>query len=63
MTVLRDGRVVGTRATKDVTKKDLANLMVGREVLLERVRPPRELGDVRLKLENVTAVNEDGPKY
>lgn len=62
VTVLRDGRVVGTRATKDVTKKDLANLMVGREVLLERVRPPRELGDVRLKLENVTAVNEDDQK-
>jgi simple sugar transport system ATP-binding protein len=62
VTVLRDGRVVGTRLTKDVTKEDLANLMVGREVLLERVRPPRELGDVRLKLENVTAVNEDGYK-
>jgi simple sugar transport system ATP-binding protein len=60
VTVLRDGRVVGTRFTKDVTKKDLANMMVGREVLLERIRPPREVGDVRLKLENVTAVNEDG---
>ncbi len=60
VTVLRDGRVVGTRPTKDVTKKDLANMMVGREVLLERIRPPREVGDVRLKLENVTAVNEDG---
>ncbi|MCP4418676.1 MAG: ABC transporter ATP-binding protein [Chloroflexi bacterium] len=60
VTVLRDGRVIGTRATKDVTKKDLANMMVGREVLLERVRPPRELGDVRLSLEGVTAVNEDG---
>ncbi|MCA9898127.1 MAG: ABC transporter ATP-binding protein [Anaerolineales bacterium] len=62
VTVLRDGRVVGTRFTKDVTKKDLANMMVGREVLLERVRPPREVGDVRLKLENVTAVNEDGKR-
>ncbi|MEZ4591359.1 MAG: ATP-binding cassette domain-containing protein [Chloroflexota bacterium] len=60
VTVLRDGRVVGTRPTKDVTKKDLANMMVGREVLLERIRPPREVGDVRLKLDNVTAVNEDG---
>ena len=41
VTVLRDGQVIGTRLTKDVTKKDLANMMVGREVLLERVRPPR----------------------
>ena len=60
VTVLRDGRVVGTRLTAEVTKTDLANLMVGREVLLERVRLPSELGAVRLKLENVSAENEDG---
>ena len=62
VTVLRDGRVVGTRPTSEVTKKDLANMMVGREVLLERVRPPRELGEVRLKLEHVSAVNDDGQR-
>ncbi|GJM40952.1 MAG: sugar ABC transporter ATP-binding protein [Ardenticatenaceae bacterium] len=60
VTVLRDGRVVGTRLTKDVNKKDLASMMVGREVLLERIRPKRKLGDVRLKFENVCAVNDDG---
>ena len=59
VTVLRDGRVVGAEATKDVTKKDLANMMVGREVLMERVRPPREIGEVRLKMDGVTAVNDD----
>jgi len=62
VTVLRDGRVVGTRPTSEVTKKDLANMMVGREVLLERVRPPRKLGEVRLKLEQVSAVNDDGQR-
>ena len=62
VTVLRDGRVVGTRPTSEVTKKDLANMMVGREVLLERVRPPRKLGKVRLKLEQVSAVNDDGQR-
>jgi simple sugar transport system ATP-binding protein len=36
VTVLRDGRVVGTRPTSEVTKADLANMMVGREVLLYR---------------------------
>jgi ABC-type uncharacterized transport system ATPase subunit len=60
VTVLRDGRVVGTRLTKDVTKKDLANLMVGREVLLERYRPPAQLGECRLALRNVQVENEDG---
>ncbi len=58
--VLRDGRVVGTRITSEVTKHDLANLMVGREVSLERYRPEVEVGDVRLKLKNVNAVTEDG---
>jgi simple sugar transport system ATP-binding protein len=37
-------------------------MMVGREVLLERVRPPRKLGEVRLKLEGVSAVNDDGQR-
>jgi simple sugar transport system ATP-binding protein len=27
---------------------------------MERVRPPGRLGDVRLKLENISAINEDG---
>lgn len=60
VTVLRDGRVVGTRLTSEVSKADLANLMVGREVLLERIRPSSELGSARLKVENVSAANEDG---
>lgn len=59
VTVLRDGRVVGTRPTSEVTKADLAGMMVGREVLLERIRPPATLGEVRLKLEHVEAVNEN----
>ncbi|MCA9991902.1 MAG: ABC transporter ATP-binding protein [Anaerolineales bacterium] len=60
VTVLRDGRVVGTAKTADVTKSDLANMMVGREVLLTRTRPEAHLGDVRLKMEGVNASNEDG---
>jgi simple sugar transport system ATP-binding protein len=60
VTVLRDGRVVGTRATSTVTKADLANMMVGREVLLERKRPPAKLGEVRLKLENVSTMRTSG---
>jgi simple sugar transport system ATP-binding protein len=58
--VLRDGRVVGTRITSEVTKHDLANLMVGREVSLERHRPEVEIGEVRLKLKDVNALTDDG---
>jgi simple sugar transport system ATP-binding protein len=60
VTVLRDGRAIGTRQTREVSKRDLANMMVGREVSLERQRVPRPAGPVRLRVENVTAVNEDG---
>jgi simple sugar transport system ATP-binding protein len=58
VTVLRDGKMVGTRLTAEVTKRDLAQMMVGREVALERTRPPVSVGEVRLKLENVTTTSQ-----
>lgn len=60
VTVLRDGRVVGTRPTSEVTKTDLANMMVGREVLLERHKLPATLGEVRLELSGVNAQTASG---
>jgi simple sugar transport system ATP-binding protein len=60
VTVLRVGRVVGTRQTAGATKHDLAQMMVGREVQLERDRPPAQLGEVRLRLDQVSAVNRAG---
>jgi simple sugar transport system ATP-binding protein len=60
VSVLRDGQMIGTRLTAEVTKEDLAQMMVGREVLLERKRPPATLGEVRLKLDQVSAVNDKG---
>jgi ABC-type uncharacterized transport system ATPase subunit len=54
-TVLRDGRVVGTVRTEDVSQRDLACLMVGREVTLRVAHPHVEAGAVRLALENVWA--------
>lgn len=60
VTVLRDGKVVDTRETAGATKKDLAQMMVGREVALERERPPAQLGDVRLRLNNVSAATALG---
>ncbi len=60
VTVLRDGKVIGARQTVDVTKYDLANMMVGREVSLERKRPFVKTGDVRLNVENVSGRNAQG---
>lgn len=39
VTVLRDARTVGTVATAETTSRELAQLMVGREVVLRRARP------------------------
>ncbi|MDQ2648464.1 MAG: ABC transporter ATP-binding protein [Actinomycetota bacterium] len=41
VTVLRDGRNVGTVVTADTSARDLARLMVGREVVLRSVRAER----------------------
>lgn len=50
-TVLRDGRVVGTRPLSGVTKEELARLMVGRDVTLRvdrgRLPPGRSVLEVR----------------
>jgi simple sugar transport system ATP-binding protein len=53
---------VGDRRTASVTKEELATMMVGREVMLTRDRPPAKTGSVRLALENINAINPDG-KY
>ncbi len=39
VTVLRDARSVGTVTTAETSSRDLAQLMVGREVVLRRARP------------------------
>ncbi len=60
VTVLRDGKAIGTVQTSDIDKEGLAAMMVGREVVLTRERPPVTVSEVRLKLENVDAFNDDG---
>jgi simple sugar transport system ATP-binding protein len=59
VTVLRDGRVVGTHATRDVTRSELVKMMVGRE--LSDLQPrPREPGPVLLSVEGLRAMGDRG---
>lgn len=58
VTVLRDGRNVGTGPTSRTSKQELANLMVGRPLNLQQERPSVEIGAPRLRLENVTAQSD-----
>lgn len=55
ITVLRDGELVGTVNNSDVTERDLITMMVGRELV--NVYPKREvpIGDVVLKVENLSS--------
>lgn len=55
VTVLRDGRVVGTHPTTETTKSDLARMMVGRELGLSDRAQEGEPGPVRLRLRDLTA--------
>jgi simple sugar transport system ATP-binding protein len=60
ITVLRDGRQVATVDNEGLTKNQLASLMVGREILFRVEKPPAQLGEVRLTVENVNALNDKG---
>jgi ABC-type uncharacterized transport system ATPase subunit len=60
ITVLRNGRKIGTVPAKGATKASLASMMVGREVLLERQRKPAEIGRPRLQIEGLRAKNDRG---
>lgn len=52
-TVLRQGVVTGTVNTSESSPKDLAHLMVGREVILDFERRPQEPGEEVLSVNNL----------
>jgi ABC-type uncharacterized transport system ATPase subunit len=60
VSVLRDGRLIGTRPTLETTKQDLANWMVGREVGFAPDRGEVERGEVRLELDKVSCGSDRG---
>jgi simple sugar transport system ATP-binding protein len=60
VTVLRDGRKIGTRPTSEVTKQILANWMVGREIGFAPDRGNVDLGQCRLQLDQVSCGSDRG---
>jgi ABC-type uncharacterized transport system ATPase subunit len=60
VTVLRDGRLVGTVPTEGATKQSLARMMVGREVVFRYERQAVEAGPPRFKVENLRALSDRG---
>ncbi|NLJ61022.1 MAG: ABC transporter ATP-binding protein [Firmicutes bacterium] len=53
--VLRRGKCVGTGETKNTTAEELAQMMVGREVVLSLEKEPAKPGDTVLRVENLHA--------
>ena len=60
VTVLRNGKKIGTRPTSETNKRDLANWMVGRDIQFVTGNGKAEIGDVRLKLEGVSCGSDRG---
>jgi ABC-type uncharacterized transport system ATPase subunit len=53
MSVMRDGRMIGTVQREETDQRRLANMMVGREVILRVDKGPAEPKEVRLELREV----------
>lgn len=60
VTVLRDGRVVGSVKTQDTNKQELARMMVGREVSTAWTKPARQTDEVILRIQNLGALDDKG---
>jgi len=59
VTVLRDGRMIGTRPAKEMTRNDLVKMMVGREV--KQLAPqPLKAGQARLSIRGLQATGDRG---
>jgi general nucleoside transport system ATP-binding protein len=60
ITILRDGRRVNTIATSSATRSSLAEMMVGRPVVLQYEHSRLEPGPERLRLDGVSAFSDRG---
>ncbi|MBN2861188.1 MAG: ABC transporter ATP-binding protein [Sphaerochaetaceae bacterium] len=60
VTVLRDGRRIETVETSLTTREKLAEMMVGREVILQYDHPPVRVGAPILQLEDVHCADDKG---
>jgi len=60
VTVMRDGKTVGNVKTSETSAKDLARMIVGRDVLLRVEKTDAKPNETVLKVENLTVKNAHG---
>ena len=62
MSVMRDGRMIGTVEREETDQRRLANMMVGREVILHVDKGPPRPQEVRLSLDELVVRSETSGK-
>jgi general nucleoside transport system ATP-binding protein len=62
MSVMRDGKMIGTVKQEETNQRQLANMMVGREVLLRVDKKPPTPKEVRLEVKGLTIKHPSKPK-
>ena len=60
VSVMRQGQMVATRKTSETTVEELAELMVGRRVLLRVEKGEAKHGEIKLSVRNLTVVDSRG---
>ena len=63
VTVMRDGKVITTQPTKDVTQNDLVKFMVGREMKERFPKGKRKPGEVVFEVKDLEAFDPDNPTH
>jgi simple sugar transport system ATP-binding protein len=58
VTVLQKGRIVGEKDTKDVDKKSLARMMVGRDIIFQIEKEHLERSEKVITIENIVVKND-----
>jgi ABC-type uncharacterized transport system ATPase subunit len=58
ITVIRQGKVIGTTTPKEADKAKLASMMVGREVVLEVEKSKAKPTDMTLRVENLKVIDD-----
>ncbi len=60
VSVMRRGKMIGTHKVAEVSVRDMANMMVGREVILQVEKKPAQPGEVVLQAENLLVASAGG---
>ena len=60
LSVMRDGKMVGTKEVAQTTIPEMASMMVGRPVLLDLDKKPAQPGDIVFEAEDVTVSDASG---